>query len=208
MKTELGISDLLLMYVGNLEVYQGIDLLLDSFALALQETRQVDLVIIGGEAADIQKYDRKSRQLGIDSKVHFLGPKPVQHLHQYLSEADILVSPRLKGNNTPMKLYSYLHSGRPVLATKLPTHTQLIDNGVALLVDPKVEPFSRAMLRLIADESLRAQLGAAGRRLIEEKFTYRTFREKLNGLFDWLEIEIQLNQQSPPPVVSSPKTPS
>ncbi|HXV49642.1 MAG TPA: glycosyltransferase, partial [Candidatus Binatia bacterium] len=133
---------------------------------------------------------------------------PVQHLHQYLSEADILVSPRLKGNNTPMKLYSYLHSGRPVLATKLPTHTQLIDNGVALLVDPKVEPFSRAMLRLIADESLRAQLGAAGRRLIEEKFTYRTFREKLNGLFDWLEIEIQLNQQSPPPVVSSPKTPS
>jgi len=208
MKTELGISDLLLMYVGNLEVYQGIDLLLDSFALALQETRQVDLVIIGGEAADIQKYDRKSRQLGIDSKVHFLGPKPVQHLHQYLSEADILVSPRLKGNNTPMKLYSYLHSGRPVLATKLPTHTQLIDNGVALLVDPKVEPFSRAMLRLIADESLRAQLGAAGKRLIEEKFTYRTFREKLNGLFDWLEIEIQLNQQSPPPVVSSPKTPS
>lgn len=208
MKTELGISDLLLMYVGNLEVYQGIDLLLDSFALALQETRQADLVIIGGEAADIQKYDRKSRQLGIDSKVHFLGPKPVQHLHQYLSEADILVSPRLKGNNTPMKLYSYLHSGRPVLATKLPTHTQLIDNGVALLVDPKVETFSRAMLRLIADESLRAQLGAAGRRLIEEKFTYRTFREKLNGLFDWLEIEIQLNQQSPPPVVSSPKTPS
>ena len=206
MKTELGISDLLLMYVGNLEVYQGIDLLLDSFALALQETRQADLVIIGGEAADIQKYDRKSRQLGIDSKVHILGPKPVQH--QYLSEADILVSPRLKGNNTPMKLYSYLHSGKPVLATNLPTHTQLIDNGVALLVDPKVEPFSRAMLRLIADESLRAQLGAAGKRLIEEKFTYRAFREKLNGLFDWLEIEIQLNQQSPPPVVSSPKTPS
>jgi glycosyltransferase involved in cell wall biosynthesis len=129
-------------------------------------------------------------------------------LHQYLSEADILVSPRLKGNNTPMKLYSYLHSGRPVLATNLPTHTQLIDNGVALLVDPKVEPFSQAMLRLIADESLRAQLGAAGKRLIEEKFTYRAFREKLNGLFDWLEIEIQVNPQSPPPVVSSPKTPS
>jgi glycosyltransferase involved in cell wall biosynthesis len=94
------------------------------------------------------------------------------------------------------------------LATNLPTHTQLIDNGVALLVDPKVEPFSQAMLRLIADESLRAQLGAAGKRLIEEKFTYRAFREKLNGLFDWLEIEIQVNPQSPPPVVSSPKTPS
>jgi glycosyltransferase involved in cell wall biosynthesis len=208
MKAELGISDLLLMYVGNLEEYQGIDLLLNSFALALKQTQQADLVIIGGQSADIEKYGRKARQLGIEAKVHFLGPKPVQYLRQYLSEADILVSPRLKGNNTPMKLYSYLHSGKPVLATNLPTHTQLIDGRVALLVDPKEEPFSAAMLRLIADEPLRAQLGAAGKQLIEEKFTYRAFREKLNGLFNSLEIEMQLNQQRPPPAVTPSKTPS
>jgi hypothetical protein len=30
----------------------------------------------------------------------------------------------------------------------------------------------------------------AGRKLIEEKFTYSVFREKLNGLFDWLQIEL------------------
>jgi glycosyltransferase involved in cell wall biosynthesis len=208
MKAELGISDLLLMYVGNLEEYQGIDLLLNSFALALKRTQQADLVIIGGQSADIEKYGRKSRQLDIEAKVHFLGPKPVQHLREYLSEADILVSPRLKGNNTPMKLYSYLHSGKPVLATNLPTHTQLIDGRVALLVDPKEEPFSAAMLRLIADEPLRAQLGAAGKQLIEEKFTYRAFREKLNGLFNSLEIEMQLNQHRPPPTVTPSKTPS
>ena len=207
MKTELGISDLLLMYVGNLEAYQGIDLLLNSFALVLKRTQQADLVIIGGESADIEKYVRKSRQLGIQAKVHFLGPKPVQHLRYYLSEADILVSPRIKGNNTPMKLYSYLHSGKPVLATNLPAHTQLIDDRVAFLVESKEEPFSAAMLCLIADEPLRAQLGRAGKQLIEEKFTYRAFREKLNGLFNSLETEMQLNQQSALPPVTSSKTP-
>ena len=191
MKAELGITGLLLMYVGNLEEYQGIDLLLDSFAVAHSKLAVADLVIIGGQSRDIEKYGKKSRQLGIANKVHFLGPKPVEHLGHYLSQADILVSPRLKGNNTPMKLYSYLHSGKAVLATRLPTHTQLIDDRVAMLVEPHVEPFSGAIIRLMEDTKLRTELGTAGRQLIEEKFTYRVFREKLNGVFDWLETELK-----------------
>lgn len=198
MKAELGIRELMLMYVGNLEAYQGIDLLLESFALALKKTERADLVIIGGEVPDIQKYQRNSSQLGIQRNVHFLGPKPLERLGQYLSEADILVSPRLKGNNTPMKLYSYLHSAKPVLATNLPTHTQVIDGRVAFLSDPNIEAFSRAMLRLIEDANLRAELGMAGKKLIEEKFTYSVFREKLNGLFDWLELELYQRRNSVP----------
>jgi glycosyltransferase involved in cell wall biosynthesis len=205
MKTELGITGLLLMYVGNLEEYQGIDLLLDSFAAANGAVAIADLVIIGGQSMDVEKYGKKSRQLGIADKVHFLGPKPVEHLGLYLSQADILVSPRLKGNNTPMKLYSYLHSGKPVLATRLPTHTQLIDDRVALLADPHVGPFSAAIVRLIEDTKLRTELGIAGRQLVEEKFTYRAFKEKLNGVFDWLETELKQGPNRIPPSLASSK---
>jgi glycosyltransferase involved in cell wall biosynthesis len=207
MKTELGINGLLLMYVGNLEAYQGIDLLLESFALVAGKTDQADLVIIGGQVSDIQKYQRKSFHLGIHRKVHFLGPKPVEYLADYLSEADILVSPRIRGNNTPMKLYSYLHSAKPVLATNLPTHTQVIDSRVALLVDPDIEAFSKAMLRLMEEKNLRVQLGVAGRKLIEEKFTYSAFREKLNGLFDSLEKELRREPSLNSPAGSSSKGP-
>ena len=56
LKTELNIQNLTLMYVGNLESYQGIDLLLESFALVVNQTAQADLVIIGGDSADILKY--------------------------------------------------------------------------------------------------------------------------------------------------------
>jgi glycosyltransferase involved in cell wall biosynthesis len=207
MRVELGINGLLLMYVGNLEAYQGIDLLLESFALVLEKTDRADLAIIGGRASDIQKYQKKSQELGIDGKVHFLGPKPVEVLLEYLSEADILVSSRTSGNNTPMKLYSYLHSGKAVLATNLPTHTQLIDSRVALLVDPNVEAFSKAMLRLIEDTNLRAELGMAGKKLIEEKFTYKAFREKLNDLFDSLETELRREQTPVSAVSESSKMP-
>lgn len=190
LRGKLEISGLLLMYVGNLEAYQGINLLLESFALVLKSER-VDLVIIGGETSDIQKYQKKARRLSIDRRVHFLGPKPVEHLAVYLSQADILVSPRIKGKNTPMKLYSYLDSGKAVLVTDLPTHTQLLDSQVAMVAEASAEMFSKGMLRLVEDETLRRKLGTAGKQLIKERFSYAAFSEKLNDLFDWLQTEIE-----------------
>ena len=73
--------------------------------------------------------------------VHFLGPRPVQpRCPTSLRQADVLVSPRLKGLNTPMKIYSYLDSGTAVLATRLRTHTQVLDDRTAYLVEPEPEP--------------------------------------------------------------------
>ncbi|NEO71275.1 glycosyltransferase [Moorena sp. SIO3H5] len=190
LRRELGIRNVLLMYVGNLETYQGIDLLLESFALTLEHTDQADLVIIGGEADDIRKYTNKAHCLGIQQHVHFLGPKPVEHLAIYLEQADILVSPRTKGKNTPMKLYSYLDSGKVLLATDLPTHTQLLNNHLALLKRPDAKAFAEGMLDLIADEKLRLKLGTAGKKLIDKRHTYAAFREKLNSLYDWLNHEL------------------
>ncbi len=191
LKQELGIRNLLMMYVGNLETYQGIDLLLESFALAQQQNQQADLVIIGGEASDIAKYQSKAQALGIDEKVYFLGPRPVEDLALYLAQADILVSPRTKGKNTPMKLYSYLDSGKALLATDLPTHTQLLDNRIAMLAAPQPEAFAAGMINLVSNASLRSQLGSAGRNLIQQKHTYQAFREKLNSLYDWLQADLR-----------------
>ena len=191
LRSKLNISGLLLMYVGNLEAYQGIALLLESFALVLKNLNQVDLIIIGGEASDIDKYQKLACDLKIDSQVHFLGSKPVEDLVAYLSQADILVSPRIKGKNTPMKIYSYLDSGKAVLATSLPTHTQILNSQVAMLAEPSVEKFSKAMLCLMKDETFRQKLGMAGKKLIEENFSSAAFNKRLNDLFDWLQTEIE-----------------
>jgi glycosyltransferase involved in cell wall biosynthesis len=190
MKAELGLTGLVVMYVGNLESYQGIDLLLQSFALVLGQRDGVDLVIIGGDADGVEQYRMKSRDLDIGSNVHFLGPRPVELLASFLSEADILVSPRTKGNNTPMKVYPYLQSGKPVLATRLPTHTQVLTGKVAMLAEPNPQHFSEAMLRLIDDENARESIGMAGKMLAEEQFGFPTFRAKLNEFMDWLEDEL------------------
>ncbi|MBE2269148.1 MAG: glycosyltransferase family 4 protein [Anaerolinea sp.] len=174
-RAKLGLSGVMALYIGNLELYQGIDLLLESFWLAAEQRPGLDLVIIGGKPADIDKYTGKARELGIEERVHFLGAKPVALLSAYLEQADILVSPRIKGSNTPMKLYSYLQSGKPVLATNLSTHTQVLDPASALLTDPHPRAFAEGLIRLAGEPGLRTALGAAGRRLIDTKYNYDAF---------------------------------
>jgi len=189
LRDQLHISGRLIMYVGNLEIYQGIDLLLESFSIVIHHFDEASLVIIGGNNADILKYEEKSRQLGLTGKVFFLGPKPVHHLSVYLAQADILVSPRIRGHNTPMKIFSYLGSGKPVVATRLPTHTQVLDDQTACLVEATPEAFSSEILRLMENEPLRNQYGTAGKRLVEERHSFRIFRQKVNSLYEWLEAD-------------------
>jgi glycosyltransferase involved in cell wall biosynthesis len=200
LRANIGMAGLLVMYVGNLESYQGIDLLLESFALVMKKMTTADLVIIGGDRQELSKYASKARELTIEHKVHFLGPKPLAHLAGYLSQADILVSPRLQGENTPMKLYSYLHSGTAVLATKLPTHTQVLNSRVSMLADATPEAFSEAMLYLMCDQQLRAELGKAGKKFIVESYSYTSFRSKIFTLFDALEKEVGLDKTTVPSV--------
>ena len=175
-----------MMYIGNLEAYQGIDLLLESFSRITSSVKHVHLVIVGGTKEDIQHYQQKSQGLGIETRVSFLGAKPIDQLALFLAKADILVSPRTKGNNTPMKLYSYLQSGKPIVATNLPTHTQVLHDQVAILANPNPESFAQGMLRLILDPKLCQTIGEAGRLLVEKEYSFTSFRSKVNELYDWL----------------------
>lgn len=108
LRETIGQDDPLVSYVGNLVGYQGIDLLLESFRHTLSDSTSAQLVLIGGLPEDVSRYERKAANLGLETNVHFVGPRPVGQLGAYLMEADIPVSPRTKGNDTPMKIYSYL----------------------------------------------------------------------------------------------------
>jgi glycosyltransferase involved in cell wall biosynthesis len=197
LRQQLNISGPLLMYVGNLERYQGIDLLLASFAQALHRSPNAQLVAIGGTADDVAAYQAQANDLGVGHRVHFLGPRPIERLKDYLEQADIVVSPRIQGQNTPMKLYSYLDSGKALLATNLTTHTQVISEGeaaqgqpIALLAEPTVEAFAAGMSHLIENSELRATLGQAAQAYIAQAHTFEAFSQKLTALYDAVHREV------------------
>jgi glycosyltransferase involved in cell wall biosynthesis len=181
----------LVMYVGNLQRYQGIDLLLESFRRALAEAPEALLVVIGGDGESLAHYRARGAELGIAESVRWLGPRPVERLGSYLRRATVLVSPRIHGDNTPMKVYSYLDSGRPLLATRLPTHTQVLDDEVAKLADPEPEAMGSALAELLRDGALRTRLAANARELARREYTPEAFRGKLLRFYGSIEERIR-----------------
>ena len=182
------------MYVGNLEAYQGIDLLLEGFRHTLGRLPEAKLVIVGGRDADIAHYRGRAERLGIDGSVVFAGPRPIGMLPELLQQADVLVSPRLKGLNTPMKIYSYLDSGSAVLATRLRTHTQVLDDGMAYLVEPEPRALGQGLAVLMADPELRARLASSAKAYVQREHTPQAARRKLETFYTTMESRVRRKQ--------------
>ncbi len=177
------------MYVGNLEHYQGIGLLLEGFQHSLKRVPEARLVIVGGMQKDIVRYRGRAAELGIEGQVHFLGPRPLGTLGLLLQRADVLVSPRLKGLNTPMKIYSYLDSGTAVLATRLRTHTQVLDDRTAYLVEPTPEALGDGLADLLSDPGLRERLASQAKAYVQQEFTPEAARRKLGSFYSVMETK-------------------
>jgi glycosyltransferase involved in cell wall biosynthesis len=132
----------IIMYTGTLETYQGIPLLLDSLRLLGDDFR---LVVIGGKEDQVAKLRRRILEMNLEKRVLVLGQKRSRDIPYYLHAASVLVSPRILGTNIPLKIYSYLASGVPVVATDLVTHTQSIGKDIAIMAAAAPEPFAAAI---------------------------------------------------------------
>lgn len=192
------------MYVGNLEPYQGIDLLLAGFALARRSVPDARLLIADpGDAARRRPYVAAARRLGIEAAVEWHGPQPTERLGELLARARVLVSPRITGINTPMKIYSFLDSGRPLLATRMPAHVQVLDEQIACLVEPNPADLGAGLVRLLADPALRRRLAARARERAGREFTREIFARRLRAFYG--EVEQRLNGGGPR-ALRSPRT--
>ena len=191
LRRDFEINGPLLMYVGNLEAYQGIDLLLESFAKLRETHPNAQLIIIGGSEQDIDKYQNKARDLRIDSQVRLVGPRPVAALGSFLRQADLLISPRIHGTNTPMKIYSYLDSGVAVVATALPTHTQVMTENEAALTAPESTAMAETIAGLLEDPPERQRLARNAQNLIRREHSWDSFCKHVEFVFDELESRLE-----------------
>jgi glycosyltransferase involved in cell wall biosynthesis len=168
----------LALYVGNLEGYQGVGLLLDAMEL-LPPDKRCNLIVIGGTPETVDVHRAIASAKGLEGYVRFLGRRPIDHLGDYLRQADILCSPRLKGVNTPMKIYSYMAAGRAILATDIASHSQVLDESCALLADPTPQAMSAGLERLAGDAALREKLGAASAKRAGDEYGLPAFESRI-----------------------------
>lgn len=167
----------LVLYTGNFQSYQGIDLFLEA-AAEIKDSRVVFL-LVGGSPEDVVRKRKKARRLGMEGRVCFTGQVPPACVPHYIEIADILVSPRTAGTNTPLKIYSFLKSGKPTVATNLWTHTQVLDEGIAVLGEPNPKNMGKAIAFACfhPDAGKRATRAAA---MAAEKYSFSRYKDILN----------------------------
>jgi rhamnosyl/mannosyltransferase len=157
------------LFVGRLVSYKGLDVLLRAVA-------GTDLtVVIVGDGPLRQSLGQEISRFGLGQQVILVGRVSDAELPGYYQAADYFVFP----SATPAEMFgiSLIESmacGTPVITTALPTGVRDVNEaGVTGLEVPPgdVGALRAAMRRMAGDSAIRSQMGLAGRRRVEERFT-------------------------------------
>jgi glycosyltransferase involved in cell wall biosynthesis len=171
----------IVLYAGNFQPYQGIPLLLEAASQIMDD--RVVFVLVGESPAAVKRERDKAQELGIAGKVFFTGQVSPSQMPLFISLADVLVSPRLSGTNTPLKIYSFLKSGKPVVATNLWTHTQILSAQISVLVEPDAECMAEGIAFALFDQRAQERANFAKEKA-DRDYTYSRYKERTNQVLD------------------------
>jgi glycosyltransferase involved in cell wall biosynthesis len=174
----------ILVYTGTFEPYQGLDLVVRSMPQVLSAFPGAIYVLAGGRPDQVAALATLADGLGVRHALRLPGQRAPEEMPAFMQLADILISPRSEGTNTPLKIYSYLHAGKPLLATNIRSHTQVLTPDVAVLVDPTAEALAAGARALLGDAPLRGRLAHNARVLARDKYSYETFLARTSQTYD------------------------
>jgi glycosyltransferase involved in cell wall biosynthesis len=175
-------------YAGHLYPWKGVDLVVEAVA-ALKDARGV---IVGGHPGepDLARLQGFAAQLDCASRVTFTGAVPPADVAARLRGCDVLVLPNPASAissefTSPLKLFEYMASGRPIVASDLPSIREVLRHGQnALLVAPgDPQAIVTGIERIRREPALAASLARQARTDVRE-FTWMRRAETLEALFE------------------------
>ncbi|MBP6702119.1 MAG: glycosyltransferase [Vicinamibacteria bacterium] len=179
LRADLGLGEApVALYTGNFEAYQGVELMARAAALS----EHAAFVFVGGEAEDVAALKSRLGPASL-SRCHFVGKQAPETLPRWMALAEVLVSPRTLGGNTPFKIYTYLASGKPIVATRLDTHTQVLSDETAFLVEPTAIDLAAGIDSALSDPSERARRAENGSALLDREYSVSRYREKVAAAY-------------------------
>jgi glycosyltransferase involved in cell wall biosynthesis len=184
-----------ILYTGTFEHYQGLDLLYDAMPRVLAVRPDARLLLVGGDAAQVREARAAVEARGVAHAVVLTGQQPAEQIPAYLDAATVLASPRSTGTNTPLKIYQYLRSGRPIVATNLRTHTQVLSADTAFLAAPSPDAFAAALLAAIDNPGHARAVGARAQHLADTQYSDAAYMAKTESacglLFDLARVQVE-----------------
>ena len=180
-----------LLFLSNLLESKGVLVLLD--ALRILKNRGNDLVcnFIGGESKEIDatRFEREVLDRGLGEIVHYAGRRYGEEKEQFLKDSDIFVFPTFYYNECfPLVILEAMQYSLPVITTREGGIPDIVIDGQTGILVEKNDPeaLADAIVRLIDNPELARQMGAAGRKRLEENFTERHFETRFTDILHTL----------------------
>lgn len=195
-----------IMYVGTMAPIKGTHVLLDAFARLLERVPTATLVLVGAygryfqvaspkdrrrrrESRLMQKEypsDIEARARPLEPRVVFAGPLPHEALVDYYAAADVITMPSTGPEAFPLPVLEAFASEVPVVASEIGGLPEIVHDRVNGLLVPAgdSEALAEALIELCEDAALAHRLGAAGRQLVAERFTWAVQAKRLASLYE------------------------
>lgn len=171
-------------YTGSLKQWKGVDTLIEAAATLPEETV---VCIVGG--TDDQRARLRASVSTAPENVRFEGHVDPSLVPRYLTASDVLVLPNSgrsevsTRHTSPLKLFEYMASERPIVASDLPSVREVLDEETAFLVEPdSPTALSDGITAALADSDDAARRASAARAAVEQ-YTWQSRANRISETF-------------------------
>lgn len=165
------------VYLGLLSRYQGVDCLLEAIPQVLQANEKVHFVIMG--FPNVESYRREAERRSVAEHVTFTGRIPYNEAPSYLALGDLAVSPKIAETESNGKLYNYMACGLPTVAFDTPVNREILGEWGLYACLGDASSLAATILDAISDQALLADLSTKLRQRAVRHFSWENTARQL-----------------------------
>ena len=169
--------------------YKGLDYLLKALKIVKKQINNFKL-IVGGKGILLDHYQKMANSLGLGENVEFHGFIPDEKIVEYYSNCNVFVLPSISSVQEGFGIVALeaLACETPVISTEIVGVAEDIKkNNAGLIVMPKdSDALAVAIIKILKDEDLQKEMGSNGRKLVEEKYTWKGIAKMMEKVYNEL----------------------
>ena len=190
-RNHLGLGDYpIITFVGAFRQYQGLEHAIESMHYILQEIPNAKLMLVGDSGEyrgytfrpTIQDLRSLAEKTGVGKNIIFTGRVPYEMVPYYINASDVCIALVMeqKSGQSSLKIYEYMACGKPVIARNTSGYEIINEYKTGILVNPEdKKEISNAIINLLRDDKLRAEIGCNSRKLIIENYSWENITKKI-----------------------------
>jgi glycosyltransferase involved in cell wall biosynthesis len=173
-RLRIGPERRIVLYSGSFAGYQGVDLLFEAFVRTRESNPELLLVCVGATDSEMTAWAKRIPP-ELQEHIRIIPRQPRERIATYIELADFLALPRGRTDNVPLKLFDYMASGKPIIATRHSAHDPLLDQTRAFLCDPTPQALADAISRACRSPQEAESVARASRRYADRQFAWGRF---------------------------------